>query len=50
MQIAIGYLWVFGFLSFSLRYMASYIIGAGFARLEHPLIKAFSVAKYVLAD
>jgi hypothetical protein len=46
----VGYFWVFAFLSFSLRYMAAYFYACGFADLEHPLTKVFSVARYLLAN
>ena len=33
-----GHLWVLGFLSFSLRFLASYAFQLGLGSLEHPLI------------
>jgi hypothetical protein len=46
----LGYFWVLVFLSFSLRYMAAYAYACGFADLEHPLTKVFSVVRYLLAN
>jgi hypothetical protein len=41
-----GYLWVVGFLSFSLRYLASYISESGLGSVENPLI--WSIADRLL--
>jgi hypothetical protein len=47
MTKAVGYLWVVGFLSFSLRYFASYGFQLGLGAVENPLV--WSIADRVLS-
>ena len=46
MTRTLGYLWVVGFLSFSLRYLASYSFQLGLGAVENPLV--WSIADRVL--
>jgi hypothetical protein len=47
---ALGYAWVGGFLSYTLRYAAAAYGEAGLVQARHPFIERFSVMDQVFGD
>ena len=45
---AIGYVWTWTWLGFSLRYAAKYFFDIGLGTAQHPLVSKFSIVRLIL--